>query len=389
MTVTSPAGFRASGITAGLKPSGKRDVALVVNDGPNSGVAAVYTTNRCVANPVIFSRAVTGSGSARAVILNSGGANCFTGTFGYHTTSLTAAEVASGLTASGTECAPEDVVVCSTGLIGVGDQVWRDTLLAGVPQALAALTSTGGPDAAEAIMTTDTVPKQVATNCGPYTIGGIAKGAGMLAPALATMLVVLTTDAVLTPADLDTALRHATSQSFDLLDSDGCMSTNDTVVLMSSGASGHTPGLKAFTEELTYTCQDLAHQLIQDAEGAAHTIAITTIGADSVEDAIEVSRAVARSNLVKTAIFGEDPNWGRIIAQVGTTSAKFDPENLDVTINGVPVCVASGPHADPATVTFTRDVTIDINLHYGPHEATVLTNDLTHTYVEENSAYST
>lgn len=389
MTVTTPRGFRASGVTAGLKPSGKRDLALVVNDGPQHAVAAVYTSNRCKANPVLFSQKVTANGGARAVVLNSGGANCFTGDFGYETTELTAAEVANGLTAAGPDpVMADEVVVCSTGLIGVGDQAWRDTLLSGIAPAIETLSETGGEDAAEAIMTTDTVSKNVSVSVGSCTIGGIAKGAGMLAPALATMLVVLTTDAQLTPEELDTALRHATAHSFDRLDSDACMSTNDTVVLMSSGASGEHPDLDAFTDALTSACQDLARQLMGDAEGAAHNIEITTRGAASESDAVEVSRAVSRSNLFKTAIFGEDPNWGRIVAQVGTTSAEFDPANIDVTVNGVPVCVASGPHADPATVTFTRDVTVEINLNSGECEGTVWTNDLTHQYVEENSAYS-
>ena len=389
MTVTSPRGFRAAGVTAGLKPSGQPDLALVVNDGPQHAVAAVYTSNRCKANPVLFSQKVTAGGGARAVVLNSGGANCFTGQFGYETTELTAAEVAAGLTATGNEpVTASDIVVCSTGLIGVGDQTWRDTLLGGITPAIDALSTSGGEDAARAIMTTDTVPKNVEVSVGDCTIGGIAKGAGMLAPALATMLVVLTTDAQLTPEELDSALRHATARSFDRLDSDACMSTNDTVVLMSSGASGVHPDLDAFTQALTETCQNLARQLMSDAEGAAHNIAITTSGAASEADAVEVSRAVSRSNLFKTAIFGEDPNWGRIVAQVGTTSAQFDPANIDVTVNGVPVCVASGPHADPQSVVFTRDVTVDINLNTGDHQATVWTNDLTHQYVEENSAYS-
>ena len=389
MTVTSPRGFRAAGVTAGLKPSGHPDLALVVNDGPQHAVAAVYTSNRCKANPVLFSQKVTAGGGARAVVLNSGGANCFTRQFGYETTEMTAAEVAAGLTATGNEpVTASDVVVCSTGLIGVGDQTWRDTLLGGITPAINALSTTGGEDAARAIMTTDTVPKNIEVSVGDCTIGGIAKGAGMLAPALATMLVVLTTDAQLTPEELDTALRHATASSFDRLDSDACMSTNDTVVLMSSGASGVHPDLDAFTQALTEACQDLARQLMSDAEGAAHNIAITTSGAASEADAVEVSRAVSRSNLFKTAIFGEDPNWGRIVAQVGTTSAEFDPANIDVTVNGVPVCVASGPHADPQSVVFTRDVTVDINLNSGDHQATVWTNDLTHQYVEENSAYS-
>lgn len=390
MTVTHPSGFRAAGLTAGLKDSGRPDLSLVVNDGPSDAVAAVYTTNRCKANPVLWSEQAGADGRARAVVLNSGGANCYTGAFGFETAHLTAERTADLL-----EVSAQDVLICSTGLIGVGGQGFRDRIVDGLPALVeAARTDTGhGRAAAEAIMTTDTVPKTIertaSTGAGEYRLGGMAKGAGMLAPGLATMLVVLTTDADL-PADvLDRALRRATARSFERLDTDGCMSTNDTVVLMGSGASATAPDEESFTALLTDACLDLMRQLHADAEGAHHDIAITTAGAASEAEAVEVSRSVARSNLFKAAIFGEDPNWGRVVAQVGTTDAAFDPTRIDVTINGVRVCTDSTPDSDPSTVVFTRDVTVDIDLKSGEHAATVWTSDLTHDYVEENSAYST
>jgi glutamate N-acetyltransferase / amino-acid N-acetyltransferase len=382
MSVTHPQGFLAAGVAAGLKSTGKPDLALVVNQGPSYASASVFTSNRCQANPVLWSKEVVKDGVVKAVVLNSGGANCYTGAEGFQTTHQTAERVAGhcGIGAG-------DVVVCSTGLIGVANI--REHLLAGVDAAVAALSPDGGQAAAEAIMTTDTVAKQVVVRADGWSIGGMAKGAGMLAPALATMLVVITTDAELAPAELDQALRAATRVSFDRLDSDGCMSTNDTVTLLASGASGIRPSVEEFTAALTRACSDLALQLLADAEGADHSIAITTLNAASEDDAVEVSRSVARSNLFKAAIFGKDPNWGRILASVGTTQAAFDPADLDVALNGVWVCKQSTPAEDPSTISLEdREVTVTIDLKAGDASATVWTNDLTHAYVHENSAYS-
>jgi glutamate N-acetyltransferase/amino-acid N-acetyltransferase len=382
MSVTQPQGFRASGVVAGLKSSGGKDVALVVNDGPRHDSASVFTANRCKANPVLWSQEVVKDGTVRAVVLNSGGANCYTGPEGFQTTHAVAEQVAGHL-----GIGAADVVVCSTGLIGLKND--RDRLLRGVDDAYAALSDLGGQAAAEAIMTTDSVPKQAVVEGGGWSIGGMAKGAGMLAPQLATMLVVITTDAVVPAGDLDEALRTATRTTFDRLDSDGCMSTNDTVTVMASGASGITPALSDFTDALTQLCSDLAMQLLRDAEGADHDIAITTVNAVSEDDAVEVGRSVARSNLFKAAVFGKDPNWGRVLASIGTTQAAFDPTDLDVAMNGVWVCRGSEPHADPATVDLSdREVTVTIDLKAGAERATVWTNDLTHAYVHENSAYS-
>jgi glutamate N-acetyltransferase/amino-acid N-acetyltransferase len=382
MTITHPRGFRAAGVEAGLKTSGGKDLALVVNDGPAFDSASVFTSNRCKANPILWSQEVAKDGVVRAVVLNSGGANCYTGPEGFQTTHATAEQVAGHL---GTGAV--DVVVCSTGLIGLASS--REDLLAGVDAAYAALSADGGDDAAHAIMTTDSVSKQVVVEGAGWSIGGMAKGAGMLAPQLATMLVVLTTDAVVPAPDLDRALRAATRVSFDRLDSDGCMSTNDTVTVMASGASGITPGLPDFTAALTQACTDLAMQLLKDAEGADHEIAITVLGAASEDDAVEVGRSVARSNLFKAAVFGKDPNWGRVLASIGTTSAAFDPADLDVAMNGVWVCRSSTPAEDPATVDLEpREVSVTIDLKTGPERATVWTSDLTHAYVHENSAYS-
>lgn len=381
MSVTSPKGFRAAGVAAGLKTTGARDVALVVNDGPTHDSASVFTSNRCKANPILWSQEVVKDGVVRAVVLNSGGANCYTGADGFQTTHAVAERVAERLGIGAV-----DVVVCSTGLIGLAND--RQQLLAGVDAAYGAL-GDHGPDAAEAIMTTDSVSKQVVVEGAGWTVAGMAKGAGMLAPQLATMLVVLTTDAVVPAADLDTALRAATRVSFDRLDSDGCMSTNDTVTVMASGASGITPTLGDFTAALTQACTDLAMQLLKDAEGADHEIAITVVNAASEDDAVEVGRSVARSNLFKAAVFGNDPNWGRVLASIGTTSAAFDPADLDVAMNGVWVCRKSTPDADPASVDLTgREVSVTIDLKAGSERATVWTNDLTHAYVHENSAYS-
>jgi len=382
--VTAAAGFRAAGVTAGLKTSGKPDVALVVNDGPDATAAAVFTSNRAQAHPVIWSRQVVGDGVARAVVLNSGGANCFTGPFGFQTTHMTAEAVGAAL-----GIGAGDVVVCSTGLIGRGDQTFRDGVLRGVDLASAALAADGGPDAAVAIMTTDTTPKQSVVTEDGWTVGGMAKGAGMLAPGLATMLVVITTDAVQTAEQLDQALRAATRVTFDRVDSDGCMSTNDTVVLLSSGASGVTPEVGDFQEALTAVCADLARQLQQDAEGASHDITIEVTGAVSEDEAVTVGRSVARNNLFKAAVFGNDPNWGRVLAAIGTTDAEFDPYAVDVSMNGVRVCHAGAPDRPIDEVDLTpRDTHVLIELGVGVHAATILTNDLTHDYVHENSAYS-
>jgi len=381
--VQLPQGFRASGVTAGLKISGRPDLALVVNDGPDHHGAAVFTSNRVVAAPVTWSRQVLADGRVDAVVLNSGGANACTGAQGFLDTHRTAEKVADvlGLSAA-------DVAVCSTGLIG--ELLPIDNILAGVDLASAALSPTGHADAARAIMTTDTVPKQ-ATHVGDgWRVSGLAKGAGMLAPALATMLVVVTTDAVVGPDDLGTALRTATSLSFDRIDSDGCRSTNDTVLLLASGASGTRVAQAELTTAVTAVCLDLARQLIGDAEGAHHDIEIEVRSAASLEDALEVGRSIARNNLVKCAIFGADPNWGRVLAAVGTTAAVFEPEQLDVSMNGVQVCRAGGVGEDRSGVDLSqRPVHVVVDLHAGTDAATIWTNDLTHDYVHENSAYST
>jgi glutamate N-acetyltransferase / amino-acid N-acetyltransferase len=380
--VDLPLGFRAAGVTAGLKASGTPDLALVVNDGPDHHAAAVFTSNRVEAAPVAWSRQVVADGRADAVVLNSGGANACTGAQGFLDTHRTAEHVAEvlGLSAG-------DVVVCSTGLIG--ELLPMDKVTSGVGAAAAALSPGGHEAAAVAIKTTDTVHK-VAGHAGEgWSVSGMAKGAGMLAPALATMLVVLTTDASVEQGDLEAALRAATAVSFDRVDSDACMSTNDTVVVLASGASGVPVDRDRLTDALTAVCSDLARQLIADAEGAAHDIAIEVTGAASVDDALEVARAVARNNLFKCAVFGNDPNWGRVLAAVGTTRAAFDPATLDVSMNGVQVCRAGGVGEDRGLVDLgPREVHVLVDLHAGPETATVWTNDLTHDYVHENSAYS-
>ncbi|MGA1457880.1 MAG: bifunctional glutamate N-acetyltransferase/amino-acid acetyltransferase ArgJ [Aquiluna sp.] len=382
MSVSFPDGFRAAGVASGLKASGKRDVALVVNDGPKHAAAAVFTSNRCKANPILWSQEVIKSGLARAIVLNSGGANCYTGPQGFQTTHATAEKVGELL---GTGAA--EILVCSTGLIG--EQLDRDKLLSGVQEAFSTLDADGGASAAEAIMTTDTVPKLATRQGSGYRLGGMAKGAGMLAPALATMLVVITTDADLEPQELDAALREATRLSFDRLDSDGAMSTNDQVTLMASGAAGVKPEPAEFQELLTELCRELALKLLDDAEGASHNIHIKVQGAASETDALEVGRAIARNNLFKTAIFGNDPNWGRILAAIGTTSAAFDPYDIDVSMNSVLISSKGMPAGDRSKVDLSdREVVIEIDLHSGDQAATVVTNDLTHAYVEENSAYS-
>ncbi len=392
MSVTAAAGFRAAGVAAGLKSTGALDVALVVNDGPLSAAAGVFTSNRAKANPVLWSEQALAGGSARAVVLNSGGANCFTGSFGFQTTHLTAERVAARLGIGAI-----DVQVCSTGLIGVGDERFRQGVLAGVDAAADALGAPGadgsdeaaGLRAAQAIMTTDSVPKQAVATGSGYTVGGMAKGAGMLAPGLATMLVVLTTDAVAEPDALDRALRAATRTTFDRLDSDGCMSTNDTVLLLASGASGAAADEAELTAVVTAVCDDLAQQLQADAEGASHDITIEVRSAASEDDAVVVARSVARSNLFKAAIFGNDPNWGRVLAAIGTTDAAFDPYAVDVSFNGVRVCHAGEPDRPREEVDLTPRAThIVIDLFAGGSTASIRTNDLTHDYVHENSAYA-
>jgi glutamate N-acetyltransferase/amino-acid N-acetyltransferase len=383
VSITAPAGFRAAGVTAGLKPSGRPDIALVVNDGPDHHAAAVFTGNRVEAAPVTWSRQVLADGRVDAVVLNSGGANACTGAQGFADTHATAEHVADVLAASA-----GDVAVCSTGLIG--ELLPMDKVTAGVTAAAAALSARGGADAAEAIRTTDTVSKQVLVARDGWSVGGMAKGAGMLAPALATMLVVVTTDAVADAPSLDAALRSATATTFDRIDSDGCMSTNDTVLLLASGASGVTPPAQELAEAVTEACATLARQLIADAEGAAHDIEIEVRSAATVPDALEVARAIARNNLFKCAVFGNDPNWGRVLAAVGTTGAAFEPAALEVAINGVQVCRAGGVGEDRSLVDLRgRDVHVVVDLHAGEQTATVWTNDLTHDYVHENSAYST
>jgi len=382
VSVTAAAGFRAAGVAAGLKSTGAPDVALVVNDGPSAVAAAVFTTNRCKANPVLWSEQVVAQGSARAVVLNSGGANCYTGPAGFQTTHATAEAVGALLGRGAGE-----VVVCSTGLIGT--ELFREKLLAGVRAAGAALAIDGGDAAAHAIMTTDTVDKQATAAGSGWVVGGMAKGAGMLAPALATMLVVLTTDADVDAATADAALRAATRVTFDRLDGDGCTSTNDTVVLLASAASGIAPAAADFTAAVTAVCTDLARRLQADVEGSEHDITITVTGAATEEDAVEVARSIARSSLFKCAVYGEDPNWGRVLASVGTTAAAFDPARLSVTMNGVAVCRDSVPHEPRDLVRFDgRAVLVEVDLHAGPATATVWTCDLTPGYIRENSAYA-
>ncbi|WP_299957516.1 bifunctional glutamate N-acetyltransferase/amino-acid acetyltransferase ArgJ [uncultured Modestobacter sp.] len=383
MTVTVPAGFRAAGVAAGLKSSGDADVALVVNDGPDDAAAAVFTTNRFPAAPVQWSRQVLATGRLKAVVLNSGGANACTGPGGFQDTHATAEHVAAQLGIGAI-----DVAVASTGLIGV--RLPMDALLAGVTAAVGELSADGGTAAARAIMTTDTVPKTTVQRGEGWSVGGIAKGAGMLAPSLATMLVVLTTDAAVDPAVLQRALAAATGVSVERVDSDGCLSTNDTVIAMANGASGVTPSEEQLTEALTTAMTDLAMQLLADAEGSTKDIAITVRNAASVTDAVTAGRACARNNLLKTALFGNDPNWGRVLAAIGTTDAAFEPDQVDVTINGVTVC-RGGAIGDPREgVDLTgRAVTIDVDLRAGAEQATIWTNDLSLAYVHENSAYST
>jgi len=387
VSVTAPLGFRAAGVYAGLKSSSDdRDVAVVINDGPSRAAAAVFTANRVKAAPVQWTQQVVSGGQVRAVALNSGGANACTGPLGFQDTHATAEQLGAALEDSAGEMA-----ICSTGLIG--ERLPMDKILPAVDACVAQASRGGGLAAADAIRTTDTVVKisfrRTEANGSAYSVGGMAKGAGMLAPALATMLCVLTTDADLTPADLDAALREATRASFDRLDTDGCMSTNDTVLLMASGASGVRPALADFTLMLTEVCADLARQLQLDAEGANKMIMVEVIGAASEDDAMQAGRAVARSNLLKCAITGEDPNWGRVVSAVGTTAATFEPDRLNVAINGIWVCRNGCAGDERSKVDMTsRDVTITVDLSAGPHAATILTTDLTAAYVHENSVYS-
>lgn len=388
--VTAPQGFTAAGVAAGIKASGKPDVAVVVNTGPLKTAAAVFTSNRVFAAPVAWSRQAVSDGVAEAVVYNSGGANACTGPEGFQDTHRTAEHLAATL-----GVAAGDVLVGSTGLIG--ERLPMDALLAGADAAVAALSTGGGADAATAIMTTDTVSKttvqQRGTGAATWTVGGMAKGAGMLAPGLATMLGVVTTDAVVDAATADAALRAATRVTFDRVDSDGCMSTNDTVILLASGASGVEVSEAELTEALTAACGDLARQLVADAEGASHDIRVTVRNATTEDAAVAVARAVTRSNLFKAAVFGNDPNWGRVLSAVGTVPehvAPFDALALDVSINGVQVCRAGGVGEDRSLVDLAsqREVFVDVDLHAGDAEASIWTNDLTHDYVHENSAYS-
>lgn len=430
MSVTSAKGFRAAGVAAGLKTTGDPDVALVVNAGPLDAAAGVFTTNRVKAAPVLWSEQVLKAGRLTAVVLNSGGANACTGPLGFQDTHATAERVAERL-----GCGAGDVAVCSTGVIG--ERLNMDALLPGVDTAAAALgrdggdtaeaddtpslssaaddpaaprdpaapgdlaaipgdpasgdpaVSFGGAAAARAIMTTDTHPKTVTIQGDGFVVGGMVKGAGMLAPALATMLCVLTTDAIADADTLDTALRGATAHTFERIDSDGCRSTNDTVLLLASGGSGTRPSAEQLEQAVTSACEDLARQLIRDAEGASKEIAITITGAASEQDAVTVARSISRNNLLMCALFGNDPYWGRVLAAIGTTDATFDPDRIDVSFNGVPVCLNSTANLDVETPDISgRALEVGVELHAGTAEATVYTNDLTLAYVHENSAYT-
>ncbi|WP_433570881.1 bifunctional glutamate N-acetyltransferase/amino-acid acetyltransferase ArgJ [Streptomyces sp. CA-251247] len=382
MSVTAAKGFTAAGIAAGIKESGNPDLALVVNNGPRRAAAGVFTSNRVKAAPVLWSEQVLKGGDVTAVVLNSGGANACTGPQGFQDTHATAEKVADVLGHSAGE-----VAVASTGLIGL--LLPMDKLLPGIEKAAAQLGEHGGEKAAIAIKTTDTVHKTAVYEGEGWSVGGMAKGAGMLAPGLATMLVVLTTDADLDSSTLDKALREATRLTFDRIDSDGCMSTNDTVLLLASGASGTAPEYDAFAEGVRTVCGDLARQLIGDAEGASKDIRIEVVGAASEDDAVEVGRSIARNNLLKCAIHGEDPNWGRVLSAIGTTRAAFEPDRLNVAINGVWVCKNGGVGEDRDLVDMRyREVRITADLSAGSESAVIWANDLTADYVHENSAYS-
>ncbi len=388
--VTAPLGFRAAGIAAGIKASGNLDLALVLNEGPETSAAGVFTTNKVKAAPVRWSQQVLGSQALRAVILNSGGANACTGPGGFQDTHATAEKVAAELSNWGTETGAIEVAVCSTGLIG--DRLPMDKVIDGVTEIVHEMAGglSGGTDAAYAIMTTDTVPKQAALHLdGGWNVGGMAKGAGMLAPALATMLVVLTTDAKVSAAQLDTALRRACARTFDRLDVDGATSTNDTVLLLSSGASEREATQEELDAAVLAVCDDLAAQLMADAEGATKRITITVRGAASEAEALIGARTIARDSLVKTALFGSDPNWGRVLAAIGIAPIELDPDTIAVSFNGSPVCV-NGMGADGARdVDLSgEDIDIDVDLKVGDATVSIRTTDLSHAYVEENSAYS-
>jgi glutamate N-acetyltransferase/amino-acid N-acetyltransferase len=382
MSVTAARGFTAAGVAAGLKESGQPDLALVVNAGPRRDAAGVFTANRVKAAPVLWSQQVLRGGQVSAVVLNSGGANACTGPLGFQDTHATAEKAAEALGHSAAE-----IAVASTGLIGL--RLPMDRLLPGIDAAVAELSPHGGEKAALAIKTTDTVHKTAVVEGEGWTVGGMAKGAGMLAPGLATMLVVLTTDADLDAPVLDRALRDATRTTFDRIDSDGCMSTNDTVLLLASGASGVAPAHDAFAEAVRAVCDDLGRQLVGDAEGASKDIRIEVVGAASEDDAVEVGRSIARNNLLKCAVHGEDPNWGRVLSAIGTTSAAFEPDRLNVAINGVWVCKNGSVGEDRDRVDMRyREVAITADLAAGEESAVIWTNDLTADYVHENSAYS-
>ncbi|OCB37478.1 bifunctional ornithine acetyltransferase/N-acetylglutamate synthase [Mycobacterium malmoense] len=388
--VTAPAGFRAAGIAAGIKASGNRDLALVFNEGPDYAAAGVFTRNKVKAAPVRWTQQVLTTGALRAVILNSGGANACTGPGGFQDTHATAEAVAAALSDWGTETGAVEVAVCSTGLIG--DRLPMDKVLAGVRAIVQDMAGglSGGDEAARAIMTTDTVPKQVALHHpGNWTVGGMAKGAGMLAPSLATMLCVLTTDADAPAAALDTALRRAAARTFDRLDIDGSCSTNDTVLLLASGASGITPGQADLDDAVLRVCDDLCAQLQADAEGVTKRVTVSVTGAASPDDALTAARVIARDSLVKTAVFGSDPNWGRVLAAVGMAPVTLDPDRITVSFNGFAVCVdgVGAPGAREVDLS-GADIDITVALAVGDGTAAVRTTDLSHAYVEENSAYS-
>ena len=388
--VTAPAGFRATGIAAGIKASGALDLALVFNEGPDYAAAGVFTRNKVRAAPVLWSQQVLTTGRLRAVILNSGGANACTGPLGFQDTHATAEAVAAALSDWGTETGAIEVAVCSTGLIG--DRLPMDKVLAGVTEVVHETAGglTGGEEAARAIMTTDTVPKQVALHHGGnWTVGGMAKGAGMLAPSLATMLTVITTDAVADAAALDHALRRASALTFDRLDVDGSCSTNDTVLLLASGASEITPSQAELDEAVLRVCDDLCAQLQADAEGVTKRIVVTVTGAASEEEALTAARVVARDNLVKTALFGSDANWGRVLAAVGMAPVTLDADRISVSFNGSPVCIdgTGAPGARDVDLS-GADIDVSIDLGVGTERASIRTTDLSHGYVEENSAYS-
>ncbi|NKY60965.1 bifunctional glutamate N-acetyltransferase/amino-acid acetyltransferase ArgJ [Nocardia flavorosea] len=388
--VTAPLGFRAAGIAAGLKASGKPDLALVFNEGPDYAAAGVFTSNQVKAAPVQWSQQVLKSGRLRAVILNSGGANACTGPLGFQDTHRTAEELAAALSNWGTETGAGEIAVCSTGLIG--DRLPMDKLIPAVTEIVHEMGGgmSGGTDAAHAIMTTDTVPKEASLHHpAKWNVGGMAKGAGMLAPSLATMLVVLTTDAVATPEQLDSALRKATRRTFDRLDVDGSMSTNDTVLLLANGASEVAPSQEELDAAVLAVCDDLAGQLMADAEGITKRVLITVQGARSEGDALTAARIVARDSLVKTALFGSDPNWGRVLAAVGTAPFELNPDAISVSFNGFPVCIdgTGAPGARDVDLS-GADIHVVVDLRLGDESATVRTTDLSYAYVEENSAYS-